>query len=184
MHNYKNKSYAAAIPSLKETLELYPGHALARQYLEVAEAKQGTAEDATGRQSDVKGISVETDGHVALDNRRGRRAAGGGGAGGPRGGAPGQPPAASTAPRRRRRPGALREGAGAAATRPPGGADHPARAGGLAQARPRPPAPGRAPVATARRPAPAAEEVGFCTECGRPVEPEHKFCGYCGHKAR
>ena len=28
------------------------------------------------------------------------------------------------------------------------------------------------------------EGPGFCTECGQPIEWEHKFCGYCGHKAR
>jgi hypothetical protein len=40
----------------------------------------------------------------------------------------------------------------------------------------------RAPIAT--RPDPEPEEVGFCTECGRPLREEHKFCGFCGHKAR
>jgi hypothetical protein len=185
MHNYKNKSYAAAIPSLKETLNLYPGHALAAQYLKVAEAKKGTAEDASGRGSDVKGISVETDGMslwtiavivglllvaalVALGAvRRGTL-----------------------------RPPALRRGGDDTATRSGEAPARPPPARREARTTPREPVdwpraeaqvtptPGRAPVATARRPAPAAEEVGFCTECGRPVEPEHKFCGYCGHKAR
>ena len=185
MHNYKNKGYAAAIPSLKETLELYPGHALARQYLKVAEAKQGTAEDATGRQSDVKGISVETDGRslwtiavivglllvaalVALGAvRRGSL-----------------------------RPPALRRGGDDAPARSAKAPTRPPPARRAARTTPREPvdwpraeaqdtpAPGRASVATARRPAPAAEEIGFCTECGRPIEPEHRFCGYCGHKAR
>jgi hypothetical protein len=185
MHNYKNKSYAAAIPSLEETLALYPGHALARQYLKTAEAKQGTAEDTTGRGSDVKGISVDTDGMslwtiavivglllvaalVVLGAMR----------------------------RGTLRPPALRRGGDDAATR---SGEAPARRPPVrpeARTTPREPmdwprveaqatpAPGRAPVATARRPAPAAEEIGFCTECGRPVEREHKFCGYCGHKAR
>ena len=39
MHNYKNKGYAAAIPSLNQTLKLYPGHALAAQALDVAKLK-------------------------------------------------------------------------------------------------------------------------------------------------
>jgi hypothetical protein len=185
MHNYKNHAYAAAIPSLEETLKLYQGHALAAQYLKTARNKQGTAEDTTGRGSDVKGISVETDGMslwtiavivglllvaslVALGAvRRGTL-----------------------------RPPALRRGGDDAATRSGEAPARPPPARREARATPREPvdwpraeaqatpAPGRATVATARRPAPAAEEVGFCTECGRPVEPEHKFCGYCGHKAR
>jgi hypothetical protein len=184
MHNYKNKSYAAAIPSLKETLNLYPGHALAAQYLRIAEAKQGTAEDATGRQSDVKGISVETDGMslgtiavvaglllvaalVALGAvRRGtlwsaalRR---GGDDAAERSGAAAAPPPAPREARTTPREPVDWSRAEAQAT----------------------PAPGGAPVAIARRSAPAVEEVGFCTECGRPIESEHKFCGYCGHKAR
>jgi hypothetical protein len=185
MHNYKNHAYAAAIPSLEETLKLYPGHALAAQYLKTAKDRQGTAEDTTGRGSDVKGISVETGGMslwtiavivglllvaslVALGAvRRGTL-----------------------------RPPALRRGGDDAATRSGEAPARPPPARREARTTPREPvdwpraeaqatpAPGRAPVATARRPAPAAEEVGFCTECGRPVEREHKFCGYCGHKAR
>jgi hypothetical protein len=185
MHNSKNHAYTAAIPSLEETLKLYPGHALAAQNLKTAKDKQGTAEDTTGRGSDVKGISVETDGMslwtiavivgllliaalVALGAvRRGTL-----------------------------RPPALRRGGDDAPARPAKAPARPPPARREARTTPREPvdwpraeaqatpAPGRAPVATARRPAPAAEEVGFCTECGRPVEPEHKFCGYCGHKAR
>jgi hypothetical protein len=187
MHNFKNHAYAAAIPSLEETLKLYPGHALARRNLDIAKEKKGTAEDTTGRQSDVKGISVETDGMsiwtiavivglllvaalVALGAvRRGTL-----------------------------RPPALRRGGDDAATRSGKAPVRPPPARREARTTPREPvdwpraeaqttpvpAPGRTPVATARRPAPAAEEVGFCTDCGRPVESEHKFCGYCGHKAR
>jgi hypothetical protein len=185
MHNFKNHAYEAAIPSLEETLKLYPGHALARRNLGIAKAKQGTAEDATGRGSDVEGISVETDGMslwtiavivglllvaalVALGAvRRGTL-----------------------------RPPALRRGGDDAATRSGEAPARPPPARREARTTPREPvdwprveaqatpAPGRAPVATARRPAPAAEEVGFCTECGRPIDQEHKFCGYCGHKAR
>jgi hypothetical protein len=187
MHNYKNQAYEAAIPSLKETLDLYPGHALAREYLKVAEAKQGTDEDTTGRGSDVKGISVETGGMslwtiavivglllvaslVALGAAR----------------------------RGTLRPPALRRGGDDAATRSGEAPSRPAPAGREARTTPREPvdwpraeaqatpvpAPGRASLATARRPAPAAEEVGFCTDCGRPIEREQKFCGFCGHKAR
>jgi len=47
MHNYKNKLYTPAIPSLAQTLKLYPGHALAAEQLADANRKKGTAEEAT-----------------------------------------------------------------------------------------------------------------------------------------
>ena len=49
LHNYKNQLYAAAIPSLSQTLKLYPGHALATEALAQANRKRGTADDLTGR---------------------------------------------------------------------------------------------------------------------------------------
>jgi hypothetical protein len=49
LHNYKNKLYAASIPSLAQTLKLYPGHALATEALAQANRMKGTAEDLTGR---------------------------------------------------------------------------------------------------------------------------------------
>jgi hypothetical protein len=189
MHNYKNKSYAAAIPSLEQTLKLYPGHALATQALDVAKRKQGTDEDQTGRGSGVQGISTDTGGlplgtiamvagvlvvlallafgtlrrdtlRAATARRRGSQ--GSAAAARPRE-ATAPPPAARPAPR--------------TATREP--VDWP-----KAPAQPTPVA-SKAAVATEGRADPAApEDVGFCTECGRPLERDHKFCGYCGHKAR
>jgi hypothetical protein len=47
MHNYKNKLYTPAIPSLAQTLKLYPGHALAAEQLADANRRKGTAEEAT-----------------------------------------------------------------------------------------------------------------------------------------
>src|SRR6185295_10810841 len=47
MHNYKNRLYTPAIPSLTQTLKLYPGHALAEAQLADANKKKGTAEEAT-----------------------------------------------------------------------------------------------------------------------------------------
>jgi hypothetical protein len=38
-HNYKNKEYAAAIPNLEKTLELFPGHAIAAANLTNAKAQ-------------------------------------------------------------------------------------------------------------------------------------------------
>jgi hypothetical protein len=191
MHNYKNQAYAAAIPSLNQTLKLYEGHALAARYLDIAKAKQGTSEDVTGRQSEVKGINVRTDGSplgtIAVITgllligglvlfaalRRGtlrpalRR---GGGDGAPSGSRerrePQEPPIPPPPARREQR------------TTPREPVDWP-----MAEAHAAP-APTRAPVATAGRPASEPEEIGFCTECGRAVDQEHKFCGYCGHKAR
>ena len=185
MHNYKNKSYSAAIPSLAQTVRLYPGHALATRFLEIAKQRQGTAEDVSGGRSAVKGISVRTDGRplgtiavlagvlVALGLlvfgtlRRGRlrpAAADRGGEGAPARSreAPAPRPVVRPEPR----------------TTPRDPLDWPRE---QAQA---PPAPARGPVTAIGRPAPAPEDVGFCTECGRPLEREHKFCGFCGHKAR
>ena len=186
MHNYKNKSYAASIPSLTQTLKLYPGHALATQALAVARQKQGTAEDQSGRGSGVKGISTSTGGlplgTIAMvagallvlalvlfgvlrrDTLRAatlrRRGGEGSTTGFPDRTTP--PPAARPEPR--------------TTTREP--VDWPKAP---AQATP---VPSRTAVATAGRADPAPQDIGFCTECGRPVGQEHKFCGYCGHKAR
>jgi hypothetical protein len=47
------------------------------------------------------------------------------------------------------------------------------------------PEPRRAPVSMIEQPDPAPEETpGFCTDCGRRLAPDHRFCGFCGHKAR
>jgi Trypsin-like peptidase domain len=50
MHSYKNKLYTPPIPSFQRALELYPGHALATEYLAVSKAKAGTPEDLTGKE--------------------------------------------------------------------------------------------------------------------------------------
>jgi hypothetical protein len=186
MHNFKNKSYAAAIPSLTQTLKLYEGHAPATQFLTVAKQKQGTDEDQSGRGSGVQGISTETGGLplglmalvagvlvvfglllfgalrrdtllAATTRRRGGQdtAAGSRDRTAP-------PPADRPAPR--------------TATRDP--VDWPKAP---TQATP---VASRAVVATTEPEDPAPDDVGFCTECGRPLAREHKFCGHCGHKAR
>jgi hypothetical protein len=197
MHNYKNQSYAAAIPSLQQTVKLYPGHAMATRYLAIAEQRKGTPEDQSGRQSAVKGISAETDGLplrpiavvagalvvLALlllgPLRRGglrpdllRR--GGGGGEGSRASfrqAPAPPPPAVRPEPR---------------TTPREPVDWPKAEARADTASGRLPI--RAPITTFKRPdpepEPEPEEVGFCTECGRPLGEEHKFCGFCGHKAR
>jgi hypothetical protein len=46
LHNYKNKRYTPAVPNLTQTLNLYPGHALATAALADANRKKGTAEEA------------------------------------------------------------------------------------------------------------------------------------------
>jgi hypothetical protein len=187
MHNFKNKGYGAAIPSLKATLDLYPGHAVAARDLDIARRLQGTAEDQSGRGSEVKGISVRTGGWplrtaavvaglltvlalllVGTLRRGAPRPA----APGRRGGEGGDPAAAKDPPARRppARPAPRTTPRDQVAWPPP-----------EAQATP---TPGTAPVATTSRPTPAQEAIAFCTQCGGPLEPEHRFCGYCGHKAR
>jgi hypothetical protein len=188
LHNYNNQAYRAAIPSLNATLDLYPGHALARKALDVAKQRQGTAADKSGRGSGVKGISVQTGGWplrtVAMvagvlavlalvlfgAMRRGRlrpalaglRNGGDGDLPSDSRDPPAQRPAARPAPRTTPRDQVAWPPAGAQAT----------------------PVPGGAPVATAGRRAPARGGVGFCTECGGPLGRDHKYCGFCGHKAR
>ena len=186
MHNFKNKSYAAAIPSLVQTTRLYPGHAPATQFLAVAKQKQGTDEDQSGRGSAVQGISTDTGGlplaTIALvagllavlallafgafrrDTIR-----------------------AATA----RRLGGQRSAAVSRdrTTPPPVARPEPRTSTGEPVDWPKAPAPAtpaasRPMVATAGRADPAPEDVGFCTECGKPLGQEHKFCGHCGHKAR
>jgi hypothetical protein len=194
MHNYKNKGYAAAIPSLNQTLKLYPGHALATQALAVAEQKQGTDEDQSGRGSGFQGISTDTGGLpigmialvagvlavfglllfgalrrdtllAATTRRRGSQDA-----------APGPRDRTAPPPADRKAPPPADRKAPRTATRDPGDwPKAPAQATPVAS---------RAAVATAGPDDPAPDDVGFCTECGRPLAREHKFCGYCGHKAR
>lgn len=190
MHNYKNKQYELAIPNLGRTLELYQGHAMAAQYLAIANQRKGTAEDQ----------SFQQDGGQA----------GGGSNGG--GGLPiGLLAALAGAVAvlgllylgvARRRP--ADEAAGPSPPAQPGPPSPPPRSP-LAGGRPEPRTTPRermglsslwssepstdhrqAPISMIEEPSgqEPEETPGFCTECGRPLAPEHRFCGYCGHKAR
>jgi hypothetical protein len=67
LHSYNNKLYKLSIPNLSQTVKLYPGHALANEALAVAQRKQGTAEDLTGRAQQTPATSPR--GNV-LDFRR------------------------------------------------------------------------------------------------------------------
>jgi hypothetical protein len=61
MHNYKNGLYTLAIPSLEQTLKLYPGHALAADALADSNRKKGTADDLTGRPGQDQALRAATD---------------------------------------------------------------------------------------------------------------------------
>ena len=67
LHSYNNKLYKLSIPNLSQTVKLYPGHALANEALAVAQRKQGTAEDQTGRAQETPATSSRGNG---LDFRR------------------------------------------------------------------------------------------------------------------
>ncbi len=58
-HNYKNKEYAAAIPNLEKTLELFPGHAIAAANLADAKAQvaAGTPGPSPTAQTDPAGTA-------------------------------------------------------------------------------------------------------------------------------
>jgi hypothetical protein len=200
MHNYKNKIYAPAIPSFTQTLKLYPGHALAAQYLAVANQKKGTAEDLTGQQAAASGGGSATGrpvGPIAAFAallvvlallllgvlRRGR------------GGKPAvaTPPAAAGTPTRSRPPTTPREpigrngrlwapeptGVREAMPQPPAAGERSAAANSPAISEPR-----QAPVMIGQRDPAPEDAPRFCTECGRRLAPEHRFCGFCGHKVR
>jgi hypothetical protein len=63
-HNYKNKEYAAAIPNLEKTLELFPGHAIAAANLADAKAKvaAGTPGASPSASASAAPSSASTDG--------------------------------------------------------------------------------------------------------------------------
>jgi LPXTG-motif cell wall-anchored protein len=57
-HNFKNKAYADSIPDLKQTLELFPGHAVATADLAVAE--QNVAQGNPGPATPAEGSPAAT----------------------------------------------------------------------------------------------------------------------------
>jgi hypothetical protein len=185
MHDWKNKLYGLSIPNLTQTLKLYPGHAMATQSLAVANQKKGTAEDLSSQQDRAGtgggdrgggfpiGLVAAVAALLAVLGllffgvvRRGRA------------GEPG-PPTPTTPPAAPARP-------------PPAGSRSEPRTtprermgvSSLWSSEPSP-EPRRAPVSMIEQPDPAPEETpGFCTDCGRRLAPDHRFCGFCGHKAR
>jgi hypothetical protein len=205
MHNFKNKHYAAAIPSLTQTVRLYPGHALATHNLDVANQKKGTPEDLSGSQSGVKGITASTDGLspwviagivgllavLALLGMGALRRYRGDGRSSPAPPATAAPPPASA---NRERTATREPMSWPRSVWAPEPKEQRERSTPSAPATPAPrpapeearavPAPRRAPVATVEPRDAAPAEIGFCTDCGKPLGHEHKFCGYCGHKAR
>jgi hypothetical protein len=56
MHAYKNGGFAASIPNLQKTLELYPGHAIAKADLDVAQ--QNVAAGTPGRAPPTAGATA------------------------------------------------------------------------------------------------------------------------------
>jgi hypothetical protein len=190
MHNFKNKQYELAIPNLTKTLELYQGHAMAAQALLIAKQRKGTAEDQSYSQN---GAPTGGDGR--------------GGAGLPVGliaalaamlavlallffGVMRRRPADEPSPAvRPDHPGSPAPSARPTpAERPSEPRTTPREHMGLSSLWSSEPSTDRprAPVSMIEKPPdPAPEEApGFCTECGRQLAPEHRFCGFCGHKAR
>jgi hypothetical protein len=194
MHNYKNKQYELAIPNLNRTLELYQGHAMAAQSLAIATQRKGTAEDQSFSQDGGStgggaggggglpvGLLAAVAAVVAVlglllfglaSRRRTDEATAPGSPGQPS--RPGPPPAPPARP-------------------PPAGSRSEPRTtprermglSSLWSSEPSPDPP-RAPVSMIEQPPePEPQETpGFCTECGRPLAPEHRFCGFCGRKVR
>jgi hypothetical protein len=188
MHNYKNKQYELAIPNLARTVELYQGHAVAVVSLDTANRRKGTAEDQSFAQDGGPtgggsggglpiGLLAALAAAVAVlglllfglaSRRRADEAAAPAAArSGPPPAPPARPPPAASRSEPRTTP---RERMGLS---------------GLWSSEPSTD-PGRAPVSMIEQPPdPEPQETpGFCTECGRRLAPEHRFCGFCGHKVR
>ena len=62
LHSFNNAEYAAALPALKRTLQLYGGHFMANADLTEALAKQGTAADLTGKGTTTSNPSLSSGG--------------------------------------------------------------------------------------------------------------------------
>ena len=229
MHSYKNKLYTAPIPSFQRTLELYPGHALATEYLATAKAKAGSAEDLTGKGGG--GLAEASDDGTGLPGwlmlllgvvvvlfvlatvavaliRRSRRGEDDDTGEPPRTPVPAGMTASAGAPSRPAPPGpavppgptvpgrggnqpviVLPESSKQAASKQSTG-PKPA-SGSKASSGPKPsPAPRpqeQRAAATGVRPAPATTPAKgslaasvFCTNCGKNLGPQHRFCGFCG----
>jgi hypothetical protein len=225
-HNYKNAEYAAAIPNLEKTLQLFPGHAIAAVDLAVAKAKvaAGTPGASPAAQESPAPSSASTGGFpwlpvvlavvallllgiaalLLIRRRRGREPT-------PAGGVPTPPktprpregrPAHASGPAAGGRDGPVAAGpavpgtgAGGVAVMA-GGGSAPSRAGSTPSVAPARAGARNAPTAgpgdVSRRvsrvsPAPAQGAApgrsAFCTSCGSPLAPEHRFCGRCGAPA-
>jgi hypothetical protein len=226
-HNYKNKEYAAAIPNLEKTLQLFPGQAIAAANLADAKAKvaAGTPGASPSSQGSPAATPASTGGFpwllmvlvvvvvvlvaiaalLLVRRRRGREPT-------PAGGLPTPPrtprpregqPAPASRPAAGGRSGQASAdpavpgaGAGGVAVME-GGGSSPSRAGPLASGAPSQAVAGHAPAPGARdasrraarvSPAPSAQGAAsgrsaFCTSCGSPIAPQHRFCGRCGAPA-
>jgi hypothetical protein len=223
MHSFKNKLYTPPIPSFQRTLELYPGHALATEYLATSKAKAGSEEDLTGKGGG--GLADASDDGAGLPGwvmlvlgvvvvafvlatvilalvRRRRREEEDDDAGEPPlpvvpagltasagSGRPGAPPRPSP-------PGP--KGTAGGGTSGPGQGGRPpvvvlpessesSSSAARAQAGPKSQAGVRSPDARAAGPGagPGAAKGSlaatvFCTNCGKNLGPQHRFCGFCG----
>jgi hypothetical protein len=232
---FQARHYTPAVPGFRQVLQLYPGHALAQQELQVASAKAGGPEDLHGKEDMAGGVDTSESGSqrplglwlgagggvlllaalvvgfLLLRRRAGRqppaategvpaimarpRPPVSGSAPAPAPGSPGGPTSdPGSGSGRRSVPGALsrlaqrplrqatppRDG-----SLPPAPAAAPASATGGSQG-PRPvsvaPAvPGTGPgVGTGVTRAEGKAQSAFCTRCGGPLAPRHRFCGFCG----
>lgn len=172
LHSFKNHEFAGSIPSLRKTLESYPGHFLAARDLAVAQDKADTAEDVTGTGETggtlqqpgggmawwmiavIVAVVVLLAAGAALLIRRGR-------------GRGGSPATANGGPNRPHQHSAVR---------PPEPRKSPV------------PVPSRSATGVGERgtAAPAAQpsaagNPGFCTNCGARLALNQRFCGWCGH---
>ena len=232
MHAYKNGGFAAAIPSFKAALALFPGHAMAANNL--AEAEKNVAGGTAGAAATPNGgpgagsdtgspwtvvllavVAALLLAAVAALVLRRRRRASAAGADTPSPGTPRPREGPPTGGRERQAVPSVatgsRSGPGAVAVveeggSGPGGGPSPSRAGpapsGSALSRSgagqgpavavgdssrRASRASAAPAPSSRRDASVKPATGdrpvFCTSCGAPLAPGHRYCGHCGEAA-
>ncbi|WP_204041216.1 hypothetical protein [Acrocarpospora phusangensis] len=183
--SYHNKLYGASIPVLQSVLSKRQDHAVAIEYLRIAQSKAGTAEDAAKKKPSPSPVAKQSGGvsawvwitggivlvaagvAIAVPVLLKRRRGGGDGNGGER--------SLDNAAMVTSWPAQTEVFRGAIGSHP--SIPH------------QPPSDMSPPLGQAQLGQPMPVQVGqlgaqkFCTQCGMRLGHAHRFCGFCGHAA-
>jgi hypothetical protein len=207
MRYYTDRHYDHAVERFKAVIAYYPKHALALRLLADAERRAGGPEDMSAAMNEhgtpagnarlsrfwwvlIPVVLFLLLGIAAWVWWRGRPI---------RAGATAQPPpaAAQSPPSPAQTPSTADEATTVEPERGPSGSDRPGVGNGMATMGGRraagPVEPVRASTsqegaaessvqAGLATPVPESGELAFCTQCGTPTSPGHRFCGHCGHR--